>query len=338
MLTNNFYKILNLELTQIIENESENDSELRRHKKIEQNKGYAFLVWFLNFYGRTPSYKQYITDGKDDSSCDIIFDKTDSQGQKMFYVVQSKWVNLEIDNEGNLKRGKKIIQEFPKIGKEEFNAVIKDFDTVLDGSRKKGKNTKFNDKYQKLIEHLEANGKARFIFFTAADTNPEIQDTVQSFSSQHLPNVTFQLIDINKIKQDYIEFNYKKIVVDNPLEYNYNPEDEDIELIIERFENEESKRYMLEFEGRMKAYIFLLKPKTIHALFQRFKFSLFFKNIRNPLLISKYNGQIIETLQKRPDTFWYFNNGITAITKRIPDVGNHAKTLTVKGVQIINGA
>ncbi|WP_375560374.1 AIPR family protein [Bernardetia sp. OM2101] len=343
MLTNNFYKLLNKELVQILDNNKE-DEELHKHKKDEQNKGYAFLIWFLNFYGQKTLYKQYITDGKDDSSCDIIFENTDSQGQRIFYVVQSKWINITINEEGNLVKKGSPIQEFPKIGKEEFNAVIKEFDTVLDGSKKEGKNEKFNEKYRKLIEHLEANGKAKFIFFTAADTNPEIEDTIKSFEKQHAPNVTFQLIDINRIKQDYIEFKYKEIVANNPLEYNYDPEDEEIILEVERFNSgehvsqESSKRDMLQFEGRMQAYIFLLKPKTVHALFQKFKFSLFFKNIRNPLRVSEYNEQIVETLQKRPDTFWYFNNGITAITKRIPDVGNHSKTFTVKGLQVINGA
>ncbi len=343
MLTNNFYKLLNEELVQILDNNKE-DEELHKHKKDEQNKGYAFLIWFLNFYGQKTLYKQYITDGKDDSSCDIIFENTDSQGQRIFYVVQSKWVNITINEEGKLVKKGSLIQEFPKIGKEEFNAVIKEFDTVLDGSKKEGKNEKFNEKYRKLIEHLEANGKAKFIFFTAADTNPEIEDTIKSFSNQHAPNVTFQLIDINRIKQDYIEFKYKEIVANNPLEYNYDPEDEEIILEVERFNSgehvspESSKRDMLQFEGRMQAYIFLLKPKTVHALFEKFKFSLFFKNIRNPLRVSEYNEQIVETLQKRPDTFWYFNNGITAITKRIPDVGNHSKTFTVKGLQVINGA
>ncbi len=343
MLTTNFYKLLNEELVQILDNNKE-DEKLHSHKDDDQNKGYAFLIWFLNFYGQKTLYKQYITDGKDDRSCDIIFDNTDSQGQRIFYIIQSKWVNIKIDKNGNLIKKGKPIQEFSQIGKEEFNAVIKEFDTVLDGSRKEGKNEKFNKKYRELIAHLEANGKAKFIFFTAANTNPEIEDTITSFSNQHAPNVTFQLIDINKIKQDYIEFKYKEILASNPLEYNYDPEDEEIILEVERFNSgehvspESAKRDMLQFEGRMQAYIFLLKPKTVHALFEKFKFGLFFKNIRNPLRVSEYNEQIVETLQKRPDTFWYFNNGITAITKQIPDVGNHSKTFTIQGLQVINGA
>lgn len=38
------------------------------------------------------------------------------------------------------------------------------------------------------------------------------------------------------------------------------------------------------------------------------------------------------------NAFWYFNNGITAITKIIPEVGVHAKKIKLEGLQIINGA
>lgn len=344
MLTSTFYKLINTELEQILAKYPD-DEELHKHKDDDQNKGYAFLVWFLDFYGQTKTYKRYITDGKDDSSCDIIFSNIDSQGQEIYYIVQSKWVNIKIGEDGQLLRKNKPIQEYPQIKKEEFNAVMSDFATVANGSRKEGKNEVFNQKYQNFITHLERNGKAKFIFFTAADHNDEVNDNIEAFRKEYAPNITFELIDIHRIKRDYIEFKFKEIVANNPLEYTYSPEDSDIELEIERYKNGGSPdhaylstRDMLQFEGRTQAYIFTIKPKTIHELFRKYKFKLFFKNVRNPLHRSNYNEKIVETLQRRPDTFWYFNNGITAITKRIPDVGKTASTLTIKGLQIINGA
>ncbi|EAY24388.1 AIPR family protein [Microscilla marina] len=346
MLTSTFYRLINEELEQILAKHP-NDEALHTHRNPEQNKGYAFLVWFLDFYGQQPLYNRYITDGKDDSSCDIIFSNTDSHEQTIFYVVQSKWVSLKVSEEGRLLRKNKPIQEYPKIKKEEFNAVISDFATVASGTRKPGKNESFNKKYEELITHLERNGKAKFIFFTAADYNETIEDNMQAFKQEYAPNITLELIGIDRIRRDYIEFKFKEIVANNPLEYTYSPEDTDIVLDIERYKNGGnplddnaylSTRDMLQFEGRTQAYIFTLKPKTIHTLFKKYKFKLFFKNVRNPLHRSNYNEKIVETLQRRPDTFWYFNNGITAITKRIPDVGKNAQTLTVKGLQVINGA
>nr|WP_241395557.1 AIPR family protein [Clostridium beijerinckii] len=97
-------------------------------------------------------------------------------------------------------------------------------------------------------------------------------------------------------------------------------------------------RDFIDYDGPSKSYIFIVKPRTIFDLFERFKYSLFFKNVRNPLLNSTYNKAITETLKKRPGDFWYFNNGITAITKFIPDVGIRAEQIDIRGLQVINGA
>ncbi|HIE02692.1 MAG TPA: hypothetical protein EYP59_20820 [Thiotrichaceae bacterium] len=65
---------------------------IRKHHNSEDNqKSYALLIWFLEFYGKKTDYVPYITDGPDDSSCDIIFDAKDSRNQTIYYVIQSKW-------------------------------------------------------------------------------------------------------------------------------------------------------------------------------------------------------------------------------------------------------
>lgn len=343
MQTSIFYKILNEEILQIID-KNPTDLMLNKHKKVDFNKGYAFLIWFLDFYGQNKFYKNYITDGPDDNSCDIIFSNQDIEGNDIYYVVQSKWINREVNEHGKLVSKGKVIQEYPVLSKEEFNAVLTEFAAVVNGSKKEGKNEKFNQRYQDLITHLEKNGKAKFIFFTATQYTNDVEDTIKSFNLENAPNIELIVIDIEKIKRDYIEFKFKEIITNNPLEYNYHAEDENIEIEIERYKNGVlGKEYVayrdiLQFEGRMQAYIFSLKPKTVHQLFKKYRFNLFFKNVRNPLHRSNYNEKIVETLQRRPDTFWYFNNGVTAITKRIPDVGKNANTITIKGLQVINGA
>jgi len=91
MLNTEFYDILDAELTQLVE-----DNGFRpalKHKTVEQNKPYVFLIWFLRIYGHTYRHLPYITDGKGDSSCDIILDIEDVVHGKMYYVAQSKWNN-----------------------------------------------------------------------------------------------------------------------------------------------------------------------------------------------------------------------------------------------------
>jgi AIPR protein len=323
-----FYNIINEELSLILKN-NPSDEKMHKHKNEVQNKGYALLVWFLQFYGQKDLYQSFITDGTDDSSCDIIFMNKNAQDEPIFYVIQSKYVHFDAT--------KKKEAAFPKIEKEEFNSTLHDFSLVLSGARKVGKNKSFNQKYEALKKHLEENGKVKFIFFTLAATNEaEVNHAVAAFNQNYAPNITLEVIDIDKIRRDYIEFKYKEIKTANPLEYAYSSEDSTIELPIERFKD--SKRDIFEFEGRAKAFTLLIKPKTVHELFKKYRFSLFFKNVRNPIHRSNYNQKIIDTLLKKPDSFWYFNNGITAITKILPDIGIHAKKIEIEGLQIINGA
>lgn len=327
MIISKFYEIINSELETILDKYA-TDDKTRKHKDNNLNKGYALLIWFLDFYAKKEIYKSFITDGNNDSSCDIIFSNQNNQGEEIFYVIQSKWINFDAT--------KKKEDAYPILDKKELGYALNDFSIVLSGQKKKGTNEAFNKKYEALKTHLEKNGKVKFIFFTPAKRNYDIDDSINTFNKNYAPNISLEVIDMERIRRDYIEFKYKEIQTNNPLEYAYNSEDAPIEINIERFKD--SKRDVLAFEGREKSYILMLKPKTIYDLFNKFRFSLFFKNVRNPIHRSNYNQQIVDTLLKKPSAFWYFNNGITGITKVMPDVGIHAKKIQVEGLQIINGA
>jgi hypothetical protein len=343
MKTDIFYNLLDGELEEVIVKNSQ-DEYLNKHKdsKNAEKKSYALLIWFLEFYGQKPFYKQYITEGDDDNSCDIIFSNKDTQGKEMYYIIQSKWRGIKKnDAEYNAS----------EINAGEFKQTLNDFETLLRGDKKKGKNERFNQNYDDLLKHLKENGEAKFIFFSLDKHNPKIEDNIYSFNKSYSPQVSLEVIDIEKIKRDFIEFRFKQVKVNNPLEYKYIAEDSEMLIEIERFgegiepsllgetsPNLAFKRDFLEMNGRAKAYIFVLRPKTVYQLFEKYKFGLFFKNVRNPLHESNYNQQIVNTLKTEPSSFWYFNNGITAITKIIPTVGVHAQSIKIQGLQVINGA
>ncbi len=343
MKTDIFYNLLDNELTEVIEKNNQ-DEYLTKHKdnKRAEKKSYALLIWFLAFYGQKPFYKQYITEGDDDNSCDIIFSNKDTQGKEVYYIIQSKWRDIKKKdntyNAGDIDAG-------------EFKQTLNDFETLLRGDKKKGRNEKFNQNYEGFINHLKNNGEAKFIFFSLDKYNTKIEDNINSFNKNYAPQISLEVIDIEKIKRDFIEFRFKQVKVNNPLAYKYIAEDSDILLEIERFgESIEPsllgetspqlayKRDFLEMNGRAKAYIFVLKPKTIYQLFEKYGFGLFFKNVRNPLHDSNYNPRIVKTLKTEPSSFWYFNNGITAITKIVPSIGIHAQSIKIQGLQVINGA
>lgn len=321
MLIRDFYEIVDQELQELI-NTSE-DPQYKKLKQDAQKKSYALLNWFLKFYGQVFTPKEYITDGDGDSSCDIIYSKTDSFGKTMFYVVQSKWNNIN-----NCEKN---------FDSQDLKYSLHDFDTLLKGERKQTSNSVFNKKYSELLTHLTNNGEVKFIFLSLCLENGDCIDNIRSFERTFGPNVSVEIIDIKRIRRDYIDWKYKGLKTSGPLEYHYDPEESKIVLPIERF-GEKFDRDFIDFNGSSRAYIFIIKPKTIFELFEKFGLSLFYKNVRNPLIKSNYNREIRETLEKRPGSFWYFNNGITAITKLVPEIGIQAQNVEITGLQIINGA
>ncbi|MGH1336334.1 MAG: AIPR family protein [Aureispira sp.] len=322
MRTTDFYQLLDTELAQIVEEEKNNTYIKSQHKAPYNQKSYALLLWFLKFYGNPLyrlNYQQFVTEGNGDYSCDMILSKKDELGNKHFYVIQSKW-NNEKKASGTTSRDD-ILKAMS-----EFNTLLKfNFDQLQP-------NAQLRPKLEELQEQLADNKQVTFIFLGLASYDGGADEHIQAFN-QTDPNVHFKVIDIDTIKLDYIDRYYKDITPINPLEKQEDPSELTVVLKLAQ----EAGNF-ISINRPFEAYIVLLRPSSIHNLFKRFKFLLFQKNVRNPLLQSRFNEQIKQTAQDNPDYFWYYNNGITGIAKLLPKLGQQAKRIEVTGFQIINGA
>ncbi|MEL7123048.1 MAG: AIPR family protein [Bacteroidota bacterium] len=317
MTTTEFYKVIDAELDEILTKNGE-DAYIKKHNKsVNNQKSYALLIWFLEFYGRKSNYSDFITDGNDDYSCDIILDGKDKFGEKIFYIVQSKW-----NNEKNTKKDS---------DRDEILKAISDFNTILRG-KKTSQNVKLEKKLNELDQHLKDNGDVKFIFLSLSEYNGGADENIKAFTDSD-DKISFEIIDIKRIRADYIDRIYKKIEPLNPLEKYQNPEESPIEIEIAQDDGN-----FIKIEKPFEAYMVLLKPSSIYNLFDKYGFALFYKNVRNPLLQSKFNEQIEKTAKENPAYFWYYNNGITGITFLLPSIGKKAKKIKITGLQIINGA
>jgi AIPR protein len=317
MLTKEFYERIDEELDVLLTKYQDDPFIVNQKKAINNQKSYALLIWFLEFYGRISNYSDFITDGENDSSCDIVFDNIDTQGQRIFYVVQSKWNNAD-NAEKNISGG-------------EISKALSDFQTILRGGKSKI-NKRLQEKLDQLDEHQKHNGEVKFIFLSLAQYKGGVDDSINSFREND-PKTKFEVIDINRIKADYIDRKFKKIEPINPLEYFQNPEESPVSL-----EFVQKNGNFIKIEKPFEAYLVLLRPKMIFELFEKYGFALFYKNVRNPLLQSQFNEQIEQTALENPAFFWYYNNGITAITYMLPAIGKNAVKVELTGLQIINGA
>lgn len=320
MTSEAFYDIIDQELESIIR-EHKVYPYFKKNKSDSNNcKSRAFLIWFLKFYGKTENYSEYITDGDGDHCCDIIFDSVDNQENKIYYIVQSKW---------NVKSNCQSC-----VNKADVSHAFNEFGVIIRGSKLSTKNENFTRKLNELQEHVKNNGEIKIIYLTLCNPNAEVEDSKNAFLSDHR-KTSFEWIDLTRLKIDYINKNYKEIELINPMYKYYNPEEEEIELAIKQFSG---GRSFIHIDKPFEAFVFLLKPSVIYELFNKYGFLLFQKNVRNPLLISELNQQIENTIIDNPAYFWYYNNGLTAITYLLPEIRNEAERIKITGLQIINGA
>jgi hypothetical protein len=318
MLTKDFYKVIDAELNVLLEKYKEDKFLKKLHQASSMNnrKSYSLLIWFLDFYGRKSNYTDFITDGDNDSSCDIVFDNMDNQGNRVFYVVQSKWNTIENSEK--------------ETNKDEILKALSDFETILRGEKQKI-NDKLRIKLEELYKHLQSNGEVKFIFLSLSQYKGNAEENINAFRNSD-EKIKFEVIDIQRIRMDYIDRKYKNIEPLNPLENYQNPEESPVKIeIIQKNGN-------IKIEKPFEAYLFLMRPKSLYDLFHKYGFALFYKNVRNPLLQSQFNEEMEKTALENPAYFWYYNNGITAITYMLPSIGKRADTIQLTGLQIINGA
>lgn len=316
MKNDHFYDIIDKEIEDLIEVFKNND----HLKKQDENgkKSFAFLLWFLKEYlpnCQLENIENYITEGNDDSSCDLIFNNTDQSGSEIYYVVQAKWFS-----KNNINNSKGISKE--------VKACLSDFKLILSGKKEPSEvNPNFNIQYENFLNHKKNNGKVKFIFLALCRGDINIEKHIEDFVNML---VAFDLIDFSKLKKQYIEIKYKGIITHNPIEEPYIPK--------AKFNLSFKKEQFIHIGAPYESYIFLVEPKEIYNLFEKYGNSLFYKNIRNPLPKSFFNEEISNTIKLNPLNFWYFNNGITAITDSIDPFYPDSANVMLGGIQVINGA
>lgn len=96
-------------------------------------------------------------------------------------------------------------------------------------------------------------------------------------------------------------------------------------------------------EGPPKAIYGLVSGADVASWYEQHGSALLAKNVRVVLQDSEVNASIIDTLQNRPEVFWYYNNGITVLCDRFRKavaggtnraVGHYV----MEGASVVNGA
>jgi hypothetical protein len=98
-----------------------------------------------------------------------------------------------------------------------------------------------------------------------------------------------------------------------------------------------------DLEGPPRAFYGHVATSAIAKWFVDYGDALFSTNLRSTLPDSSVNDAIMETVQKEPELFWYFNNGVTVLCEEVvksPAGGSDRRVghFEFRGSQVVNGA
>lgn len=253
-----------------------------------------------------------VVDGGDDNGIDAIFY---SSSNKKVIIVQSKFSK---DGKG----------EPDCAGISKFCTGVKDlFNLKFD---------RFNDKINSKKIELESAFKEYDIKYSLVFIDTHVASNLAQHSSRHINDLLAEMNDIGDENVEEI-LSFQRLnqkLVHSSLALNVGQAPIDIELGLSNWGV---------LSDPYKAYYGVISAKEIYEWWQTYDTRLFERNIRQVLGKTEVNDEIKKTLQDHPDLFWYYNNGITLIVKKIDKsaVGGGNRDIgsfKLSDIAIVNGA
>ena len=252
---------------------------------------------------------QSITDGYHDLGIDAVYNDT---AQKKLILVQSKWRK---DGLGS------ISQEEASTFTEGVARVI-NFDLT-------GCNAKLSAKQSEITDALrDMNYQIEIVYCHTGNQgmNEYASRALNSLLNQVNEDDSTELLTFTEIKlQDIYEYLAngqinESIVLNDVLISNWGSVD-----------------------APFKAYYGTIQVSAVGEWYNQYGNQLFAKNIRYYKGSTEVNQGIKEVLKTQPEKFFYYNNGIKLlckkITKKLPyNTGNNVGLFALEGVSLVNGA
>ncbi|MEH8160016.1 AIPR family protein [Aeromonas veronii] len=247
-----------------------------------------------------------VTDGFNDGGIDLIFFEPK---EKHLYLVQTKWHQ---DGNGSISLGDTL--KF-------IEGVKKVLDNDLENLNEKVKARKLD------IELALFDANAKFVLVLAHTGQDCISEDISSALTTYIDsqNDTSELMSLKVIKQDELHRSVAAGVAGSPI----------------------SQEIQLTSWGQIRephaAFYGQVCSSDVASWMEQHGTKLFEKNLRNFIGRSLVNQDIVNTLIERPENFWYFNNGITALVTSIskkPIGGNSTEfgIFECEGFCVVNGA
>lgn len=272
----------------------------------------AFVAWYLRAF-ITEDEKQAIdslTGKSGDKGSDAIY--FDHQN-RMVFVVQGKY-HIKI----NSTESRSNIVSLADLGRsilldrsEAFKSILNNANAVVHEKLKEARNLIHNRDY-KLILRYVTTGKISYTNIEEGEARIEEYDNA-SFE-------TYSYKDLMIAMQDYIE--------------GASPAVPSISLPVEGSE----LFTRTDSVTGITSWIFTMSGTDVGNIFNNIGVRLFARNIRGYLGNTEINRVMNHTIEKEPEYFWYYNNGITIVCDEAKQVRKgKSNIIKVTNAQIING-
>lgn len=285
------------------------EEEKKPAEQIENiKKTRALVAYYLKNYANCPEnkIKSRITDGYGDKGIDGIYY---DHNEKVLHVVQTKWVNngndgLDLGDMHKVIEGVKLLI-VPDLSN--CNSEIKSL------------------QHEVNIALLEPSVKVVIaIVATTVQSIPveskAILDSFQNEQNTVTTYLSYEYLNLKVLHESLVTG-----AIDRPI---------DAEILLTNWND---------VKAPVKAIYGLINGNDLATLFETHGKRILAPNIRYFLGKTEVNDSIVDTVANDPESFWYFNNGITAtsrtLSKRALGGASHDNGIfDCSGFYIVNGA
>lgn len=268
----------------------------------------AFMaLYFLNELGLTPAQAgACITDGGADDGIDAVY--VDEKAARIYFG-QSKWRK-------NMDKGV------------ELNDFVRFRDGVKSVIMERWTQDNYNiHRFRSDIEQQLANIDTEVVLIQAHTSGQEIAENISS-------KIQAFLDEENKYNEFMSFEEFRVAEAAKAARSHTRPENIDVPVLLANWGL---------ISGPYRAIYGAVAATDVVGWFEKYGNRLFAENLRFGIEKSDVNDGIVGTAQSEPESFWYYNNGITAICDKFgkqplggPDTGNGVFDVT--RISVINGA
>ncbi len=279
----------------------------------------VFVAWFLRAYVTADegSAISALCGGSRDKDVDAVL--IDNNSRKVF-IVQGKYRNklMEVsEKRPDIMSFSNLAYEL--VNEEQFTILSKKISPDVLERLTRARDKILNSKYELQLFYL-TTGKA------SSSLKEEAKKTVRNTKEI---KASFEFIDGNRVLAllDY----YLRDVA---------PPIATLDLEMDSGNGVETKGVFHRYDSRLdiESWVFAMNGREVAKMFEEAGPRLFALNIRGYQGDTDINEGMEETLEKSPEYFWYFNNGLTIVCDHAEKITSSGRDLLrVSSLQVING-